>query len=282
MTQGAENDLLDITPIQETTPVQYIRDNEPLVDLNSNILTVDDKAILARDAASTSIANLFAHVGASGSAHANATSGGAGFMSAADKFKLNNIQEGAQVNTMSPADSIELTNRKETALHRHPNATPSASGYMEFADKVKLDGVELAAKVNRISDVDRDTLTLGGNADSLHVHGFSQTVETFTALVHAGVDHSLIPGTQANAVFDTTDSYFEGTQSGAATVFIHTYPDTVQSYAAGMAHISTGLVLGDTWTITDISISTVTNPGDTVTISYGPGPQLSAWQGAYV
>ncbi len=279
MTQGAENDLVDITPIQETTPVQFIRDNEPLVDLNNNIvLVVDPKAILARDTASASIASLFAHIGTSGSSHAIATSAGAGFMSAADKFKLNNIQEGAQVNTMSPADSLELTTRKETTLHRHLNATPNSSGFMPFPDKVKLDGVELVAKVNRISDVDRDTLTLGGNADLLHLHGFSQTVETFTALVHAGIDHTLIPGTQADAVFDTTQTYFEGPVSGAAIVFMHTYPATVQSYTGGMAFISSpGVTLGDTWTLTDISVS-----GDTVTISYGPGPTLSAWQGAYV
>lgn len=289
MTQGAENDLLDIRFYQESTPVQFVRDNEPLEDLNNNILTVDDKAILARDTATTVSTDLGNHIGQGGVAeHAVATTGVAGFMSAADKAKLDLIQDGAQINILAPVDAIELISRGVTTLHSHALATPLLNGFMSATDKAKLDGIEAGAEVNNISDADAITLTTGGNADALHGHFFSAGSESFTEAVHATTNHTGIPGIAAFPGFSADEFNLGPTQVGiGTTIFAKPYSGftTVEVLSAGFAEILDAGIWGasETFKINDVSIS-----GTTGTVVYeifasaAPGDMnMVCWQSGY-
>jgi hypothetical protein len=70
------------------------------------------------------------HVGSGGAAHAVATQVAAGFMSAADKTKLD-----GHVGVAGSA--------------QHPVATAALSGFMANTDKTKLDGIQAGAEVNQ-------------------------------------------------------------------------------------------------------------------------------------
>lgn len=141
--------------------------------------------------------------------HADATTGTAGFMTAADKTKLNGISAGATalligttattasagnhthsaVSTtvdgfMSAADKVKLNGIAvgATALllgttsttaaagnHTHDNATTSASGFMSNTDKAKLDGV--AAGATNLTIGSTATTAAAGN----HTHTAAST-----------------------------------------------------------------------------------------------------------
>jgi hypothetical protein len=295
MAQGAELDLADIRFYTEATPVQFVRDNEPFEDLNANILLVDNKAILARDTAIQVASDLTAHIGSSGvSEHAVGTTSTAGFISVADKAKLDSIDEGAQVNTLPPTDALELISRKETTLHLHPTVTPTAPGFMGTAEKTKLDGIEPLAQVNNISNADAATLTNASNADALHTHGFSAGSETFTEAVHFTTNHAGLPGVTGFPGFSTSENFFVSSEligaggSGGSATFPKTYSFTVQSVTAGFAEIKDrgGWGANEQFLITDIVIS----GGNTVTVSFevtpgtaGGGGDMNfrVWQGAF-
>lgn len=59
------------------------------------------------------------HVGTGGTAHADATTTVAGFMSVADKTKLDGVEALAEVNNISDVDATELTDGGLTTLHGH-------------------------------------------------------------------------------------------------------------------------------------------------------------------
>lgn len=287
MAQGADGDLADIRYYEEPTPVQYVRDNEPLQDLNANILAVDNKAILARDTADTVTTDLAAHIGSRGIAeHDVATSGEAGFMSTSDKIKLDGIDVGAQVNVIAPSDAIELISRKETVLHLHPDVTTSADGFMTASDKLKLDGIETGAQVNNISVTDANVLVGNPtvqNADGLHSHSFSAGSETFTESVHATTPHAGIPGVPSEPVFDTSAAYNLGPLQVATgeTVFPQPYPFTPQCIYGGLTHMrDTGAWGGgEIFELRDVSIS-----GNNGIIKYyvlGTDCETRGFQGAF-
>ncbi|WP_270166089.1 hypothetical protein [Paenibacillus sp. SYP-B4298] len=96
------------------------------------------------------------HVGAGGSAHAAATTSAAGFMSTADKAKLDGIAAGANNYThpaAHPASIITqdannrfVTDAEKSAWNAKAStavATTSANGLMAAADKKKLDEIEM-------------------------------------------------------------------------------------------------------------------------------------------
>lgn len=103
------------------------------------------------------------HVGKGGTAHANAVPNGeSGFMTGADKAKLDGVQAGANnyVHPVTHPPSIiaqDTYNRfvsdaeKATwnAKATTDEVTQSAKGLMSAADKVKLDGVQEGAEVNQ-------------------------------------------------------------------------------------------------------------------------------------
>lgn len=260
MVQGAENDLIDIRYYTETTPVIWFRSNEPVEDLNTNILTVDTKAILARDTALTAQTDLGNHVGQAGVAeHAVATTAAAGFMSAADTAKLSDIQSQAQLNVLSPVDAIELISGKVTTLHEHPLATPTLDGYMEAADSTKLAGIASGAQVNNITGAQATALTSGGNADSEHIHGFSVGSEAYTEAVHATTDHTGIPGVTSFPGFVTSSFNMSSIQiNPGVMVFNQPYGlSSLECLSAGFQEIFDFSVWGasEAFIINDVSIS---------------------------
>ena len=92
------------------------------------------------------------HAGAGGTAHANAVAAGAaGFMTGADKTKLDGIATGAQVNVATniaqgtrTTTTVPITSSTGTGATLGA-ATTSLAGVMSSADKTKLDGVATSA-----------------------------------------------------------------------------------------------------------------------------------------
>lgn len=79
--------------------------------------------------------------------HPDATTSASGFMSAADKTKLNQAITSAPVTSVNTkTGAVNLTAADvgaATSGHTHGLATPLASGFMPMEDKAKLDGVGL-------------------------------------------------------------------------------------------------------------------------------------------
>lgn len=98
------------------------------------------------------------HIGSRGSAHTNATTTEAGFMSAADKTKLNGIATGAQVNVATNLSSsyastaVNIASSTGTAASIN-SATTSLAGVLSATDKTKLDGIAAGAQVNAVTSV---------------------------------------------------------------------------------------------------------------------------------
>jgi hypothetical protein len=80
--------------------------------------------------------------------HADATTASSGFMSAADKTKLNNALTSAPVTSVNgKTGAVSLTASDVSAAstsHTHANATESANGFMSNADKQKLNALPTA------------------------------------------------------------------------------------------------------------------------------------------
>lgn len=287
MTQGAENDLLDVRFYQEATQVVWFHSNEPYEDINNNILTVDAKAIAARDTALTVQSDLSGHVGQSGvSEHAVGTTSVAGFISAADKAKLDRIQEQAQLNILAPVDALELISRGPTTSHAHVAATITTSGFITAADKGKLDGIAAGAEVNNISNANVTTLTTGGNADALHGHSFAPGTEGFTEAVHATTDHTGLTGIPVFPGF-APSTWTEKELIGVGVdVFSRNYSSftSLEVVSAGFSNIRDGgwWGLNESFAITDVAL--VGNTG-TVTFEVGAGGfgdmVMKVWQVGY-
>lgn len=117
-----------------------------------------------------------AHVNSGGTAHAAATTSTAGFMSAADKTKLDGVASGATANatdaalrdraTHTGSQAISTVTGLQTALDdkaptthigsggaAHANASTSVAGFMSAADKTKLDGIAAGAQTGTVTSV---------------------------------------------------------------------------------------------------------------------------------
>lgn len=289
MTQGAENDLLDIRFYQESTTVIFNRSNEPMEDINNNTLTIDNKAIAARDTAITVQTDLSNHIGQAGIAeHSVATITTSGFISADDKGKLDRIQDQAQLNILAPVDAIELISRKATTLHAHPEATTVTSGFMSATDNAKLAGIEAGAEVNNISTANVTTLTTGGNADALHTHTFAPGSEGFSAAVHATTNHTGLTGIPVFPGFAPSIFHLSAQQVGPG-VSMHSIPygsfTSLEVVTAGFAEWADAGVWGNE---ESFSINDITIVGTTGTVSYEIDPgvafgdaSMRVWQVGY-
>lgn len=147
--------------------------------------------------------------------HSDATTGAAGFMTAADKTKLNGVAAAATANapdatlvarsnhTGTQAQSsvdglVAALAAKAESSHAHGNATTGAPGFMSTADKTKLDGISDGASVNS-----PDAVLL-----SRANHTGTQAPSTVTGLVEAldGLQAGIDTKASASALADKADA----------------------------------------------------------------------------
>ena len=108
------------------------------------------------------------HVGGGGAAHSNAVAAGAaGFMTGADKTKLDGIAAGAQVNVATDLSigynpAYVFVNSSTGADATLNAATGAAAGVMSSTDKTKLDGIASGATANATDAQLRDRSTHTG------------------------------------------------------------------------------------------------------------------------
>jgi hypothetical protein len=124
---------------------------------------------------------------ATGHSHSEATTAAAGFMSSADKTKLNSIDSVALLNRVNHtgAQAISTITGLQTAIdgkastgHSHSDVTTTSNGFMTSADKIKLDGIVPANLLSRanhtgtqaISTIDTLQSTLDTKASTGHSH----------------------------------------------------------------------------------------------------------------
>jgi Phage tail fibre repeat len=199
LTPDATNDKVTIALSAEVETVTGSQAKATAVQNNLNTHTADTSnphAVTAAQVGAYSKTEADAnyapksHVGASGAAHPAATTAAAGFMSTADKSKLDGIAAGAN-NYSHPANhppsiiTQDANNRFVTDTEKAnwngkastAVATTTANGLMAAADKSKLDGISPSADVNQnafsnvvvgattiAADTQTDTLTLAATA----------------------------------------------------------------------------------------------------------------------
>lgn len=133
------------------------------------------------------------HVGKGGTAHANAVPNGeAGFISGADKAKLDGVQAGANnyVHPTTHPPSIiaqDANNRFVTDTEKatwnakatKDEATQSSKGLMSATDKNKVDGIQEGAEVNQNAFSSLNTIAAANKTDKVtFVGGTGITVTT--------------------------------------------------------------------------------------------------------
>jgi len=290
--QGSELNLIDIRFYTNASDVYFVEDNEPIEDLNTNLLIVDNKAILAKDTAQQAQTDFAAHQGGGGSgAHGPATTTVAGFMTVADKIKLDSIQTGASVNTISAPDAIELVGKGETELHRHPNGDPSRKGFLASVDKTKLDGIQTNADVNNVTPANAAILTDGplSNATALHTHVQPSFTEVFDETAHFAHDHTGLQGITVfsgiigapftnSVTISTTGAFVQG-------IFTQPFGFTISALNGGFRRIFN---INGSFQRKTCAIDNVEVVGNTGIITFsvvesgpvGGSHELSVWMGA--
>lgn len=210
-------------------------------------------------------------VTANGHTHSDATTSASGFLSAADKTKLNGIATGAEVNqnaftsviaggntiaadsktdtlTINAGSGVTITSDAATDAvtiavtangHTHSDATTSAAGFLSTVDKTKLDSIATGAEVNQnaFSNIKVGAVTVAADSETDTVEMVAGTGITLTG--DATNDKVTIAlATTANA--DTLDTYHAGNGSGAipisnGTVNTNLNADIHDGYHAGNA-----------------------------------------------
>jgi len=237
MVQGAENDLLDIRFYLESTPVIFNRDNEPFEDLNNNILTVDNKAILARDTASATASELAAHIGNSGFSTlvvelvhgavgggpflvGEAVSGGTSLATGvvnkvnASSLIVGSILSGPFLDTElitggGSGATANLTS-DPVPVPEHADATTGVSGFMPASDKAKLNLIQDGAQLNILAPVDAIEL-ISRKVTTLHSH---LLVTTLTDGFMSAADKTKLDGVQAGAQVNNISAVDAATLTG--------------------------------------------------------------------
>ncbi|TXG76442.1 hypothetical protein E6P97_03440, partial [Patescibacteria group bacterium] len=166
------------------------------------------------------------HVGATGAAHGAATTSVAGFMSAADKSKLDGIATGATANTGTvtgvTATAPVVSSGGTAPVISMAAATASTNGYMTSTYAAKLDGISpaIAAPLMDGSVASVGTSTMYARAD--HVHEKPTTLgnngNTSTPISIMGGVHMVRYNVAADNVIDLDKAaWCTKTISGATT-----------------------------------------------------------------
>lgn len=136
---------------------------------------LDDKQDVLTAGANIQIAN--DTISATDTTYDPATTTTAGLMSAADKTKLDGLQN------YTAGQNITITNGEISATDTtYDNATQSAAGLMSAADKTKLDGIEAGAEANQdaYGNVKVGTVTIAATAEQDTIEFVAGTGVTLT------------------------------------------------------------------------------------------------------
>ena len=198
---------------------------------------------------------------AGGTQHAVATTSVAGFLSAADKLKLDTVEQGANSlglsgSTPQPVASTGTagaTGLASDAGHAHAHgdqaggalhavATSGANGFMSAADKAKMDGIAAGATATPISASAAQTVgtsnsagSTGQAADAGHIHAHGAQTD---GTLHAAATTS-VAGFMAAADKTTLDALkggFHGLHVEVVTSYTPVLADAGQ--LVGIAHSS--------------------------------------------
>lgn len=180
------------------------------------------------------------HVGDTGAAHGNATTTVAGFMSGADKTKLNSVETGAQVNVGTDiAEGTRTSTTVPVTSSTGADATLSAAsttlaGVMTSADKTKLDGIATGATANQT-----DAFLL-----SRANHTGTQAISTVTGLqtaLDSKISLSAVATFTGNKALALTDiNTYNVSQDGTAQTVTVPAQATVAWTADAEIHIEQG------------------------------------------
>ena len=168
-------------------------------------------------------AQITAHFGQGGTAHANASTSVAGFMSGADKTKLDGVATsaaavgsaaGSALGTAA-AGSAATSARSDhvhplpTAAdvgasptgHGHSAATTGAAGFMAAADKSKLDGIATGATANATDSALRDRTSHTGTQAIGTVTGLQTALDDLGRGAYVAVTGGVIDLSQASGKY---------------------------------------------------------------------------------
>lgn len=234
---------------------QYLKDTLESTDIDVGDLT---------GRVGTVETNLTSHIGSRGSAHTNATTTEAGFMSASDKTKLNGIATGAQVNVAT--DLAQGTRTTTTVLITSSTgaaatlntATTSFAGMLSSADKTKLDGIASGAQVNTVTSVATKTgaITLvKGDVGLGNVDNTADTAKPISTAQQTALNLKAPLASPALTGVPTAPTASVGTNTTqlATTAFVlANTPSTTQPYLQVQDQQSSGTAGGSsvavTWT----------------------------------
>jgi hypothetical protein len=128
----------------------------------------------------------------SGHSHSEATTSAGGFMSSADKIKLNSLNSVDLLNRVNHTGEQAIAtvtglqaalNTKAATTHSHSDVTTTSNGFMTAADKIKLDGIVTANLLNRANHTGEQAIAtvtglqtaLNGKASTTHTHADATT-----------------------------------------------------------------------------------------------------------
>jgi len=158
------------------------------------------------------------HVGAGGLAHALATPDAAGFISAADKVKLNGITAGAQPNAVTVVFGRQGAVAATSGDYKADQITNTPAG--------NLAATTVQAAINEL-DTEKATsvdvaLALAEKADAAHTHSYADLTGTLTAATAAPGDNSTAVATtefvQAAVIASTAGVASFNMRTGAVTL----------------------------------------------------------------
>ena len=173
-------------------------------------VALGDTLGLWRDKINLTIAEVNSHVGSSGGAHADVTTTVAGFMSAADKTKLNGVANNANNYTHPATDGNKHVPANGTTNDGKVLKATSTAGTYTWGTLNKTD-VGLA-NVDNTSDVNKPVSTATQNALNLKI---SKNSDTGVAYLPVGTTAQRPSGSNGMIRYNTTLNTFEGFVDGA-------------------------------------------------------------------
>ena len=224
---------------------------------------------------------------AGGSLHAVATTSVAGFLSAADKLKLDGIAPGSTPTPLATTNPLPVgtvaigtgvTAARDDHVHAHGDqaggtlhavATTSVAGFLSAADKTKLDGIATGATALALSSSTPAAVgtaaigagTTAARSDHVHAHGNQ-----------AGGSLHAVATTSVEGFLSAADkNKLDSVASGATSTPLSSSTPAAASAAAGAVGVATTAARGDhahqVSTGTPVAVGTANADGTATTLA---------------